>query len=218
MKLDGLDMDALYNQTNKLIQQTQHRFKVLEGNNPEALSIEAEISENIRQIQSNCEKLDLYVYKLPLEHRQNGKMRSDQLKYDNRHLQAALEAAKQRRIRRETAANEREQLLNRRFAPNPDLMAINMDYALQHHGSLNNANRGVDEMIYTGANTLESLRSQRSTLKGAQRRIMDMANTLGLSNHTMRLIEKRVGEDKLVFVAGIIITFLVIILVIIYLV
>lgn len=144
-------------------------------------------------------------------------MRSDQLKYDNRHLQAALEAAKQRRIRRETASNEREQLLNRRFAPNPDLTAINMDYSIQHQSSLQNANRGVDEMLYTGANTIESLRSQRSTLKGAHRRIVDMANTLGLSNQTMRLVEKRVSEDKLVFIGGVVITFIVIILVIFYL-
>ncbi|XP_066159211.1 probable Golgi SNAP receptor complex member 2 [Euwallacea fornicatus] len=210
-------MEELYHQTNKLIQQTQQRFKVLEGNVSNALDVEAEINENIKQIQSNCERLDLYVYKLPIDHRQNVKMRSDQLKYDNRHLQAALEAAKQKRIRRESAANEREQLLNRRFAPNPDLTTINMDYSIQHHGSLQNANQGVDEMIYTGVNTLESLRSQRSVLKQAHKKIMDMANTLGLSNHTMRLIEKRVSEDKGVFIAGVVVTFIVIILVIIYL-
>lgn len=158
------------------------------------------------------------MYKLPIEQRQNAKMRSDQLKYDNRHLQAALEAAKQKRIRREMALQEREQLLNRRFAPNPDLTAINMDYSIQHNNSMQNANRGVDEMIFTGANTLESLRTQRNTLKGAHRRIMDMANTLGLSNHTMRLIEKRVSEDKFVFIGGVVVTITVIILVVIYLV
>lgn len=43
-------MEVLYNQTNKLIQQTQQRFKVLEGNIPNALEIEAEISENTKQI------------------------------------------------------------------------------------------------------------------------------------------------------------------------
>lgn len=144
-------------------------------------------------------------------------MRSDQLKYDSSHLQAGLEAAKQRRIRRENAAQEREQLLSRRFAPNPDATAIDMNFSMNHQGSLQDANRGVDEMLYTGASTLESLRAQRSVLKGAQRRIMDMANTLGLSNHTMRLIEKRASEDKVILVAGIIITLTVILLVIVYL-
>lgn len=143
-------------------------------------------------------------------------MRCDQLKYDSRHLQAALEASRQRRARRELAASEREQLLNRRFAPNPDLTAINIDYAIQHQNSLQNANRGLDEMLHTGINALDSLRSQRITLKGAQRRIMDMANVLGLSNHTMRLIEKRASEDKVILILGIVITLIVIVLVIIY--
>lgn len=210
-------MDTLYNHTNRLIQQTQQKFQILEGNSKNASEIEAEIIENIKQITNNCEKLDLYVFKLPIEQRQNAKMRSDQLKYDNRHLQAALEAAKQRRIRREMVANEREQLLSRRFAPNPDLTAINIDYSIQHQNSLQGANRGVDEMLFTGANTLDSLRSQRMTLKGAQKRIMDMANTLGLSNQTMRLIEKRASEDKVIFVIGVLLTLVVIVLIVIYL-
>lgn len=143
-------------------------------------------------------------------------MRCDQLKYDSKHLQAALVASQQRRARREAAVTEREQLLNRRFTPNPDLTAINIDYGIQHQNSLQNANQGVDEMLFTGASTLESLRSQRLTLKGAHKRIMDMANTLGLSNHTMRLIEKRATEDKFVLIFGIVITLAIMLLVIIY--
>lgn len=143
-------------------------------------------------------------------------MRCDQLKYDSKHLQAALTAYQQKRLRKEQANREREELLNRRFAPNPDVTAINIDYALQHHNSLQNAHRGVDEMLHTGANALDSLRSQRMTLKGAHRRIMDMANTLGLSNHTMKLIERRVKEDKVILILGMLVTLLVIAMVIIY--
>lgn len=63
---------------------------------------------------------------------------------------------------------------------------------------------------------MESLRDQRTTLKGAHRRLVDMANTLGLSNATMRLIERRVSEDKVILIGGMLITILVIILVIVY--
>ncbi|KAL3280610.1 hypothetical protein HHI36_003847 [Cryptolaemus montrouzieri] len=209
-------MDTLYHQTNKLIQQTQQTFHTLENNIVNALAIEEDIQEKINLINSNCEKLDVYLYKVPVEQRQNAKMRCDQLKYDSRHLQAALAVAKQKRSRREAAMSEREQLFHRKFEPNPDITTINMDYSIQHQTSLQNSNRGLDEMISTGVNAIESLRSQRLTLKGAQRKIMDMANTLGLSNHTMRLIEKRVSEDKVVLVAGMILTVVIIILVIIY--
>lgn len=143
-------------------------------------------------------------------------MRVDQLKYDSKHLQAALASYQQRRLRKQALANEREELLSRRFAPNPDVTAINIDYALQHQNSLQNANRGVDEMLHTGANALESLRSQRMTLKGAHRRIIDMANTLGLSTHTMKLIERRARQDWVVFTGGVVITLVVMALVVIY--
>lgn len=43
-------MDTLYNQTNKLIQQTQQTFQVLEGNTANATEIENEIQEKINQI------------------------------------------------------------------------------------------------------------------------------------------------------------------------
>lgn len=210
-------MDALYHQTNSLIQQTQEKFKGLRhGQNPE--EIEQEIQERINTINGYCEKLDVMVSKVPLPQRPNAKMRCDQLKYDNKHLQAALFAEQQKRKRQETARLEREQLLNRRFTPNPDATTLEIDYALQHHDSMNRVHTGVDEMILTGQSALESLRSQRFTLKGARRKIVDMANTLGLSTHTMKLIDRRVAQDKIILFGGMFITLVVIVLVIIYLV
>lgn len=69
--------------------------------------------------------------------------------------------------------------------------------------------------ICTGNDVLGSLREQRETLKGAHKRIMDIGNTLGLSNHTMKLIERRIHEDKYVVFGGMGVT-LIIIFVIIY--
>lgn len=111
--------------------------------------------------------------------------------------------------------NEREQLLNRRFTSNTET-SINIDYSLQHHNSMTNAHQGVDDMIMTGHGVLDNLKSQRDTLKGAHKRILDIGNTLGLSNHTMKLIEKRIHEDKYVLVGGMAVTSIVILLVIYY--
>ena len=71
-------------------------------------------------------------------------------------------------------------------------------------------------LFSAGNNALGNLRSQRETLKGAQKRILDIGNTLGLSNHTMKLIERRIHEDKYVVFGGMAITLLIIILVIYY--
>ena len=72
-------------------------------------------------------------------------------------------------------------------------------------------------MLLSGSNILENMREQRTSLKGAHRRMMDVANTLGLSNTTMRLIEKRALEDKYILLGGMFITVVIIVLLIIYL-
>lgn len=131
------------------------------------------------------------------------------------HLQTALQIWQQKRQRREVELTEREQLLNQRFRPNAET-SIDIDYSLQHHSSMQNAHHGVDEMLDTGNNVMNSLRSQRDTLKGAHKRIMDIGNTLGLSNHTMKLIERRIKEDKYVLFGGMAVTSCIILLVIYY--
>lgn len=75
----------------------------------------------------------------------------------------------------------------------------------------------MDDMLLSGSNILENMREQRNTLKGARRRMIDIANTLGLSNTTMRLIERRAAEDKYILFGGMFITLIVIVILIIYL-
>lgn len=152
----------------------------------------------------NCDRLDVLLYKVPASQRPSAKMRIDQLKYDIRHLQSSLQLYREKRQRRLIELSEREQLLSHRFSSNagPTETCLDIDYSLQHHSQLNNAHQGVDEMIATGGNVLSSLINQRETLKGAQRRIHAIGSTLGLSNHTMKLIERRFVEDKYVMLAG----------------
>lgn len=53
---------------------------------------------------------------------------------------------------------------------------------------------------------MSNLREQHSALKGAQRKILDVANTLGLSNTVLRLIERRAYQDKYVLFGGMILS------------
>lgn len=213
-------MESLYHQTNKLVQDTQSCFQRLEKcTDTEAESLEREIQARIDSITSNCEKLDILIHKEPLTRRQASKTRVDQLKYDNQHLQAALRILQHKRYKKQQENWERDELLSRRFTSIKDEeeTAILIDHSLQHQNSLIRANRNMDDMIFTGTAVLDNLRDQRMTLKGAHRKLMDVANTLGLSNTTMRLIENRVKEDKWILIGGMLITMIMVFLVIIYL-
>lgn len=121
----------------------------------------------------------------------------------------------QKQQRRQQEKSDREQLLTKRFTANTETM-IDIDYSIQHNNSMNNAHQGVDEMLVTGSNVLENLRSQRETIKGAHAKLINLGNTLGLSNQTMKMIERRVKEDKYVMLGGMVVTLLVICLIIWY--
>ncbi|KAF9289744.1 hypothetical protein BKA57DRAFT_468212 [Linnemannia elongata] len=66
----------------------------------------------------------------------------------------------------------------------------------------------LDDMLHQGMEALDNLYQQRTTLKTTQRKILDAANTLGLSRNVIQLIERRSSEDKWIFYAGVCITLL----------
>lgn len=122
------------------------------------------------------------------------------------HVQASLRSFQKKRYLREKEKTDREELLNRRFTTNSEDTSINIDYSLTHNRSLNNANRGVDDLLSQGYATLENLRDQREMLKRTRTRMLNFLNTLGLSNTVMNLIERRAYQDKFVLFGGMMIT------------
>jgi Golgi SNAP receptor complex protein 2 len=60
----------------------------------------------------------------------------------------------------------------------------------------------IDEFTSVADNVLSSLRSQRGVLKGAHRKALDVAASLGLSSTMMRVIERRTTADKILVYGG----------------
>merc|ERR1712224_910538 len=60
----------------------------------------------------------------------------------------------------------------------------------------------VDEMMQQGAETVNQLHQQKDRLKGAQRKLMDVMNTLGLSNSLMGVIDRRQRMDRWIVYLG----------------
>ena len=111
---------------------------------------------------------------------------------------------------RDQEARNREMLLNTRFTTNEasreSETSIMIDRALEHQTKLQNTNRYMDDLLGQGSSILENLREQRGTLKGAQKKMLDVLNTLGMSNTVIRLIEKRAEGDKRILIGGMILT------------
>lgn len=212
-------METLYNQTNKLtleIQGLLNRLATTRGE--EAGDIESRIESNLKNIASNCERLNILVNKEPAHKRQNAKMKVDQLIYDQRHLEAALKNYRQKQLLQRREEQEREELLQRKFTTNNGDTSIMIDHALQHNSHLHNASKGMDDLLGSSSSILKNLQEQRVTLKGVQKRILDVASTLGLSNTLIRLIDKRGTQDKWIVFGGMIVTCVIMFLVFKYLI
>ncbi|XP_060758053.1 Golgi SNAP receptor complex member 2 [Neoarius graeffei] len=211
-------METLYHQTNKQIQEIQSRMGQLETTDRQSVHlVENELQARIEQVFSQLERLEMLVGKEPPNRRQNAKLRVEQLKYDVQHLHSALKNFQHRRYTREAQEKEREELMSRTFTTNDADTSIPIDDTLQFNSSLHNAHRNMDDLLGSGSSILNGLRDQRSTLKGTHKKMLDVANMLGLSNTVMRLIEKRATQDKFIMVGGMVITCVVMFLVVTYL-
>lgn len=85
-----------------------------------------------------------------------------------------------------------------------------MDTLVDESRSLEHSSNVLVDIISQGSASLSSLVDQKNRMKGVKRVILDMATTLGVSNSTMRIIERRDVVDKYIVYAGMGITVVVI--------
>ncbi|ROW02264.1 hypothetical protein VSDG_02395 [Cytospora chrysosperma] len=80
-------------------------------------------------------------------------------------------------------------------------------HALREQNFFAGTNSALDEYIARGQAVLGDLGTQKEMLKNTQKRLYSVANTLGVSGDTIRMIEKRSREDKWIFGAGVVVFF-----------
>jgi len=80
-------------------------------------------------------------------------------------------------------------------------------HALNEHSFIQQTESRLDEFLLQGREVLDNLRYQRNVLKGTQRRLLDTANTLGLSRNVIGWIERRSTQDMYIFFGGALFTF-----------
>ena len=81
-------------------------------------------------------------------------------------------------------------------------------HALREQNFFATANSSIDEFLDRGRAVLGELGQNREMLKGTQKRLYSVANTLGISGDTIRMVERRAKQDKLIFWIGVLVFFL----------
>lgn len=79
-------------------------------------------------------------------------------------------------------------------------------HALREHSFIEQTEAQLDSFISQGREVWENLTEQRHILKGTRRRLLDAANTLGLSRKVIGYVERRSIQDNIIFGVGAILT------------
>lgn len=104
---------------------------------------------------------------------------------------------------------ERNELLTRRRSRAAGAESDMQNYA-QEAQSLDQSQLMVGDLLSTGEASLTGLVQQRQQMRGIKRKVFDIGNKLGISNSTMRIIERRDITDAYLVFGGMVVTCIVI--------
>ncbi len=90
-------------------------------------------------------------------------------------------------------------------------------HALREQNFFANTHSALDEYLARGQAVLGDLGQQKEILKGTQKRLYTVANTLWISGDTIRMVERRAKQDKWIFWGGALVFFTFCFLVLYYL-
>ncbi|KAL7534187.1 hypothetical protein ACHAXR_005707, partial [Thalassiosira sp. AJA248-18] len=107
---------------------------------------------------------------------------------------------------------ERDDLFARRRKnrTNGGADADEMQQLTEEADSLANSSGMMNEILDSASTNLSSLVGQRQRMRWVNRKMLDIGNKIGLSNSTMRMIERRDSTDAYLVFGGMVVTMIVI--------
>ncbi|WVZ59981.1 hypothetical protein U9M48_010059 [Paspalum notatum var. saurae] len=174
-------------------------------------AVAEEVRKEVAQIQGLCAQMDRLWRSIPAKgQRDLWKRKVETLSDDVDSLKETLDRHSLRQKKRILEAKERAELFERANGDSSHVLRIFDDEA-QAMQSARSSSRMIEEAYETGVAILHKYANQRDRLKSAQRKALDVLNTVGLSNSVLKLIERRHRVDKWIAYAGMIITVVVMI-------
>ncbi|KAI3443388.1 hypothetical protein Pfo_000053 [Paulownia fortunei] len=168
------------------------------------------IRRDIIQMQSLCSDMDsLWRSIASKPQRDLWKRKVEQVSEEAESFTASLDKYLSWKQKRMQEAQERIELLGRSSGDSHVLRIF--DDEAQARESVRRSSRLLEDAFATGVAILSTYSGQRDRLKSAQRKALDVLNTLGLSNSLLRLIERRNRVDRWIKYAGMVFTIIIII-------
>ncbi|KAL4458170.1 hypothetical protein ABPG75_013035 [Micractinium tetrahymenae] len=209
------DLQTLHTQAKKLILTIRaglERLETAEQNSraivPSGLA--AELQQQLQQLQRLSGELDavwrMQSLREPAAKRDIWKRKVEQVAEEVDALRSGLERFTSRQQRRHVEEQQRRELLERRVGGGGGGPfggpggSVQDDLKAARH--VQSSRRVLEEAYETGVGIIGSMAGQRERLKATHRRVLDLLNSVGLSDSVLRLAERRQRLDKLLVYGG----------------
>ncbi|KAK9290075.1 hypothetical protein L1049_008239 [Liquidambar formosana] len=208
----GGTLSEIYQNSKRLLLRTRDGLERLErlefssASGVDSPELSFAIKRDISQIQSLCVEMDrLWRSVAAKSQRDLWKRKVEQVAEEADSLKESLDKYFLRNQKRMMEAKERAELLGRANGESSHVLRI-FDEEAQAMQSARNSSMMLEEAYMTGVAILSKYSEQRDRLKRAQRKALDILNTVGLSNSVLKIIERRHRVDKWIKYAGMVVT------------
>ncbi len=162
-----------------------------------------DVAWGLNELSDEIAALEKIANKERPQQRQNWKRKIRELRSEKEFVATQLDRHNATRYRGTREAREREELMRRRR----DVMPSGVEGAYAEEGaSLARSTQMVGNYIASGQVAMGSLVDQRGRLKGAQRRVRDIAGLVTASGSILSSAMRRSKVDQLIVLCGMIIT------------
>ena len=135
------------------------------------------------------------------------KRKVEQVVEDCDQFRISLERFKSRESRRNAEEQQREELMQRVTSDDEFRLLVNQyDAEAGARMSLQRSGCMIDELLAHGSSVLGAIGDQKERLKGAQHKMLDLLNTIGVSASLLRVADRRQRQDAMLVYGGMLVT------------
>ncbi|EKX51814.1 Golgi SNAP receptor complex member 2 [Guillardia theta CCMP2712] len=210
----SLTLDEQYKNSRKLSMTIESIMTKVSTSPPEQAKVLLEDAKNkLIDTKGLVNSMEQLVLGEPAAKKDLWKNKVGNLREEFESLSRLYERERKRLLGKEKQEEERAQLFKDIQGGQPsDQESLDVESRM----ALQRSHAAIDELEERGAKILSNLGIQREQLKNVHKKVLDVMNTLGVSNSLIRVIEKRQAMDIILLFAGMIGTVFILVMVWIY--
>lgn len=190
----------------KIVLSNNLLLEQLESGRDTSLELQSQISQHLNTLAREVQALEGLLPTVGASQRSLWRKRIAQLQDESASQRAALGKFAGKVAAKQRHEDERQALLHRRNGGNGGDVCYDIEAIQQESRNLQQSTSQLDELLANASAVRLALGEQGNALKSIQRKVLSIGATLGLSNNTLRMIERRLFGDKLLLYAGMLLT------------